>query len=147
MKFVPYLTLEDFYVSPLETLSDGQTRCRTRQQMTGLDYAATGSRLMDALKRVLAICQYREPCDVANHLQVNVRKLSDAVSLNCGFGLSALIDEYKLRMVFELAQNTDLSLDEIALRSNFASNSNVCHLLARRKLPSFRDLRARRNRN
>lgn len=141
--FIPYLTLEKIYVSPIQQTENGLYRCRTHDEMLSVEIPPSGCNLMDAIARTLACCNCSSPMDVANILQVNVKKLSAAVELFCVTKLSKLIEDYQLRMIVELARYTQMTLEETAERCGFASGSNVAHLLKRKKMPPFTTIRYR----
>ncbi len=139
--FKPYLTLDQLYVSPIVQMEDGGYKCLSFSEMRQVEMPQTGSRLMDAVASTLATVPCHSCKAVAKYLDVDLEKLSGAVYLNCGLGLKDLLVEYRIRLICELIQHTQFSVDEIAKRSGVASNSVVCHLLKRRCKTTFADYR------
>ena len=139
--FLPYLSLEQMYVSPVVQQEDGSYKCLSWQEMKQVAMPQTGSRLMDAVVRTLATMPCRKGVEVANHLDVNVVKLSNAVSMNCGLCLNELIVACRLRLACDLIHYTQLSTEEVANRCGLSDSTILEHLLKNKLKTTFIDYR------
>ena len=139
--FLPFLTLDQIYVSPIVRKEDGSYECMSFDEMQRQPMPQTGSRLMDAVARTLAIRPCRRGSDVAEYLDVDVRKLSAAVSLNFTMNLDELVVAYRVSLACELARFTQLPLDEVAARCGIKSGSTLDHLLQSKLNVTFLDYR------
>jgi len=135
--FLPYLTLDQIYVSPIVQQEDGSFVCFSFEEMQQLPMPETGCKLMDAVARTLAICPCRTSAEVASHLDVDSRKLGSAVSLFFPMKLDELVSAYRLRLVCDLIQYTLLSPEEVASRCGMATPDTLFHLLHARLGTTF----------
>ena len=139
--FLPSLSLEKIYVTPLVPQEDGTYRCLSFDEMQQVTMPQTGCALMDAVARTLATVPCRKGIEVADHLDVDLRKLSGAVDLYFGIGLNELVIAYRTCLASELVRLTQLSPEEVAKRCGLASTSTLMHLIKSQLNTTFFDLR------
>jgi len=135
--FLPYLTLDQIYVSPIVRQEDGTYKCRTCQEMQQVTMPNTGSKLMDAVARTLAIVPCRKSWMVAQHLDVDARHLSGAVRLYFAMSLEELVNAYKMRMICEMIQYTQLTAEEVAIRVGMTETATLDHLIRKKLKTTF----------
>ncbi len=141
--FLPYLTLDQIYVSPIVQQEDGSYKCLSWQEMQQVAMPQTGSKLMDAVARTLATMPCGRGIEVARHLDVDARKLSGAVGLNCSIKLDELVNAYKMRLICELIQYTQLTAEEVAARVGMTETSTLDHLIRKKLKTTFLYYRSR----
>jgi len=135
--FLPYLTLDKIYVSPIVPQEDGSYVCLSYEEMQQLPMPETGCKLMDAVARTLAIRPCRTSAEVALHLDVDSRKLGSAVSLFFTMKLDELVSAYRLRLICDLIQYTLLTPEEVAHRCGMTASSTLSHFLHQKLGTSF----------
>jgi len=140
--FLPYLTLDQIYVSPIVPQEDGSYVCLSYEEMQQLPMPETGCKLMDAVARTMAIRPCRTSAEVALHLDVDSRKLGSAVSLFFPMKLDELVSAYRLRLICDLIQYTLLTPEEVAHRCGMTTADTLFHLLHHRLGTTFTQYRA-----
>ncbi len=140
--FHSFLSLDQIYVSPIVRQDDGSYKCLSYQEMMSVPIPETGCKLMDAVARALAIMPFRNALELADYMNLDVRKLSGAVDICCTLPLNRLIVAYRVRLVQELIQYTQLPRTEVAKRCGLASASILNHLLKMQLKTTFLELRS-----
>ncbi len=141
MPFLPFLTLDQIYVSPIVRQEDGSYKCLSYQEMRSVPIPETGSKLMDAVAQALAIMPFRNVAELADYMDLEVRKLSGAIDICYTLSANNLIVAYRMRLVQDLIHYTQLSREEVASRSGFASVSTLEHFLKAQLKTTFWQLR------
>lgn len=88
--------------------------------------------LLDAVIQVLNETTVLEGLELAGLLGVSDRKLSAAIELLTGLGLSKFIQEWRFLQSQQLLLNTELPYCEVANRCGFADEHNLIRLYERR---------------
>lgn len=140
--FKPSISLDAIYVSPLRQNEEGLYEVLSLDDMQEAEMPKTGSLLLDALAEILAKTAVIGVQDVAEIMQVDYIKLSNAVVLLCDVTLKSLLCEYRMRQVKELIQYTQLSIEEVAKRCGYASASSLSHILKTSENTTFLEYRS-----